>query len=79
MLYAKVSKKDERAIKDEMTIRDKITKNAITIMDINGRQETIENFPDANIARLEIMQIQSMRARELERELERLKSQNNQN
>lgn len=36
-------------------------------------------FPDANIARLEIIQIQSTRARELERELERLKSQNNQN
>ena len=75
ILYAKVSEKDERAIKDEMAIKDEITKNAITIMDINGRQETIENFPDANIVRLEIMQIQSMR----ERELERLKSQNNQN
>ena len=79
ILYAKVSEKDERAIKDEMAIKDEITKNAITIMDINGRQETIENFPDANIVRLEIMQIQSMRARDLERELERLKSQNNQN
>ena len=79
ILYAKVSEKDERAMKDEMAIKDEITKNAITIMDINGRQETIENFPDANIVRLEIMQIQSMRARELERELERLKSQNNQN
>ena len=79
ILYAKVSEKDERAIKDEMAIKDEITKNAITIMDINGRQETIENFPDANIVRLEIMQIQSMRVRELERELERLKSQNNQN
>ena len=75
ILYAKVSEKDERAMKDEMAIKDEITKNAITIMDINGRQETIENFPDANIVRLEIMQIQSMR----ERELERLKSQNNQN
>ena len=79
ILYAKVSEKDERAMKDEMAIKDEITKNAITIMDINGRQETIENFPDANIVRLEIMQIQSTRARELERELERLKSQNNQN
>lgn len=48
-------------------------------MDINGKRETLENFPDANIARLEIIQIQSTRARELERELERLKSQNNQN
>ena len=79
ILYAKVSEKDERAMKDEMAIKDEITKNAITIMDINGRQETMENFPDANLVRLEIMQIQSMRARELERELERLKSQNNQN
>ena len=79
ILYAKVFENDTRDLKDEMAIKDEITKNAITIMDINGRQETIENFPDANIVRLEIMQIQSMRARELERELERLKSQNNQN
>ena len=79
ILYAKVFENDTRDLKDDMVIKDEITKNAITIMDINGRQETIENFPDANIVRLEIMQIQSMRARELERELERLKSQNNQN
>ncbi|WP_103594875.1 hypothetical protein [Campylobacter concisus] len=79
ILYAKVFENDTRDLKDEMAIKDEITKSAITIMDINGRQETIENFPDANIVRLEIMQIQSMRARELERELERLKSQNNQN
>ena len=59
--------------------KDKKTTYVITIMDINGKRETLENFPDANIARLEIIQIQSMRARELERELERLKSQNNQN
>ena len=75
ILYAKVFENDTRDLKDEMAIKDEITKSAITIMDINGRQETIENFPDANIVRLEIMQIQSMR----ERELERLKSQNNQN
>ena len=75
ILYAKVFENDTRDLKDDMVIKDEITKNAITIMDINGRQETIENFPDANIVRLEIMQIQSMR----ERELERLKSQNNQN
>ena len=74
-LYAKVFENDTRDLKDDMVIKDEITKSAITIMDINGRQETIENFPDANIVRLEIMQIQSMR----ERELERLKSQNNQN
>ncbi|ERJ24037.1 hypothetical protein UNSW3_666 [Campylobacter concisus UNSW3] len=79
ILYAKVFENDTRDLKDDMVIKDEITKSAITIMDINGRQETIENFPDANIVRLEIMQIQSMRARELERELERLKSQNNQN
>ena len=79
ILYAKVFENDTRDLKDDMVIKDEITKNAITIMDINGRQETIENFPDANIVRLEIMQIQSMRARDLERELERLKSQNNQN
>ena len=79
ILYAKVFENDTRDLKDEMAIKDEITKSAITIMDINGRQETIENFPDANIVRLEIMQIQSMRVRELERELERLKSQNNQN
>ena len=79
ILYAKVFENDTRDLKDDMGIKDEITKSAITIMDINGRQETIENFPDANIVRLEIMQIQSMRARELERELERLKSQNNQN
>ena len=48
ILYAKVSEKDERAMKDEMAIKDEITKNAITIMDINGRQETLENFPDAS-------------------------------
>jgi len=71
----KVFENDTRDLKDDMVIKDEITKSAITIMDINGRQETIENFPDANIVRLEIMQIQSMR----ERELERLKSQNNQN
>ena len=59
--------------------KDKKTTYVITIMDINGKRETLENFPDANIARLEIIQIQSTRARELERELERLKSQNNQN
>ncbi|QPH83942.1 hypothetical protein CVT06_02070 [Campylobacter concisus] len=59
--------------------KDKKTTYIITIMDINGKRETLENFPDANIARLEIIQIQSTRARELERELERLKSQNNQN
>ena len=70
ILYTKVFENDTRDLK-----KDEITKSAITIMDINGRQETIENFPDANIVRLEIMQIQSMR----ERELERLKSQNNQN
>ena len=75
ILYAKVFENDTRDLKDDMVIKDEITKSAITIMDINGRQETIENFPDANIVRLEIMQIQSMR----ERELERLKSQNNQN
>ena len=79
ILYAKVFENDTRDLKDDMVIKDEITKSAITIMDINGRQETIENFPDANIVRLEIMQIQSMRARDLERELERLKSQNNQN
>lgn len=79
ILYAKVFENDTRDLKDDMAIKDEITKSAITIMDINGRQETIENFPDANIVRLEIMQIQSMRARDLERELERLKSQNNQN
>lgn len=79
ILYAKVFENDTRDLKDDMVIKDEITKSAITIMDINGRQETIENFPDANIARLEIMQIQSTRVRELERELERLKSQNNQN
>ena len=79
ILYAKVFENDTRDLKDDMVIKDEITKNAITIMDINGRQETMENFPDANLVRLEIMQIQSMRARELERELERLKSQNNQN
>lgn len=79
ILYAKVFENDTRDLKDDMVIKDEITKNAITIMDINGRQETIENFPDANIVRLEIMQIQSMRARDLERELERLRSQNNQN
>lgn len=79
ILYAKVFENDTRDLKDDMVIKDEITKSAITIMDINGRQETIENFPDANIVRLEIMQIQSMRERELERELERLKSQNNQN
>lgn len=79
ILYAKVFENDTRDLKDDMVIKDEITKSAITIMDINGRQETIENFPDANIVRLEIMQIQSMRVRELERELERLKSQNNQN
>ena len=78
ILYAKVFENDTRDLKDDMVIKDEITKSAITIMDINGRQETIENFPDANIVRLEIMQIQSMRARELERELERLRSQNNQ-
>ena len=79
ILYAKVFENDTRDLKDDMVIKDEITKSAITIMDINGRQETIENFPDANIVRLEIMQIQSMRARDLERELERLRSQNNQN
>lgn len=79
ILYAKVFENDTRDLKDDMVIKDEITKSAITIMDINGRQETIENFPDANIVRLEIMQIQSTRVRELERELERLKSQNNQN
>lgn len=79
ILYAKVFENDTRDLKDDMVIKDEITKSAITIMDINGRQETLENFPDANIARLEIMQIQSTRVRELERELERLKSQNNQN
>ena len=32
--------------------KDKKTTYVITIMDINGKRETLENFPDANIARL---------------------------
>lgn len=38
ILYAKVFENDTRDLKDDMVIKDEITKSAITIMDINGRQ-----------------------------------------